>query len=183
MRKFPKQIVSLTLGLILLGSLASRASAGSRHPAKNVASANCSPSANGPLEPSSSYAFQALGADLTATVPKNVATSTLVGSFVTDANGCPTGGWITLNDNGFVCTSTFTSFIVEGSPNNTGTMVWTSPACLVLPAQFVYASASSFSDVLYFSSNGLDFFTFAGKAQENLPIASSGSGDGNGSRD
>jgi hypothetical protein len=181
MRKFPKQIISLTLGLILLGSMASQANAGSHSKIKKttVASANCSPSANGPLEASSSYAFQALGADLTATVPKNVATSTLVGSFVTDAKGCPTSGYLAINDNGFVCTSTFTSFIVEGSPNNTGTMTWTSP-CTVGPLGFVYASASGFSDVLYFSSNGTDVFTFAGKAQENLPIKNAGSGGGDG---
>lgn len=172
MRKFPKQVISLTLGLILFGSFSSRANAGSHAKIKpNVTVSNCSPSANGPLEANSSYAFQALGADTTSTVPGSVASATLVGSFVTDSKGCPTSGYLGLNDNGFTCTGTFTSTIVEGTPANTGTMTWTSAACFTNPAVFLYASASGFSDVLYFSSNGTDIFTFAGKVQENQPTS------------
>jgi hypothetical protein len=170
MRKFPKQIMLLTLGLMLFGSVASRANAGSHSGIKPAAPvSNCSPSSTGPLEANSSYAFQALGADTTSTVARDVATSTLVGSFVTDSKGCPTTGYLALNDNGFTCAGTFTSAIVEGTPANTGMMTWTAPACLSNPAVFLYASASGFSDVLYFSSNGTDVFTFAGKAQENGP--------------
>jgi hypothetical protein len=176
MRKFPKQMISLALGLILLGSLASRANAGSHSKIKKttVASANCSPSGTGPLEPYSSYGVFLFGADLTATQPKNVATVTVVASFVTDTNGCPTNGFLTINDNGFVCTDTFTSALVEGSPNNTGTITWTAPACLNSPIRVVYAAASVFSDVIYLSSNGGqpgDIFVLAGKGQENQPTA------------
>jgi hypothetical protein len=179
MRKFPKQIMLLTLGLILFGSVASRANASS-HSGKTPTTAvsNCSPSSTGPLEASSSYAFQALGADSLSTVPGAVATTTLVGSFVTDSKGCPTSGYIASNDNGTTCTGTFVNTLVEGSPTNTGTLTWveTTDAASQLAGcfatikfDFVYASASGFSDVLYFSSNGTDVFTFAGKAQENGP--------------
>jgi hypothetical protein len=168
--KFFKQMMLLTVCVILLGSLASRADARS-HPAKNapVVASNCSPSSTGPLEASSSYAFQALGADSTSTVPGSVATTTLVGSFVTDSKGCPTNGFLAVNDNGFSCTGTFTSTLVEGTPTNTGTMTWTSASCFVDPLVFLYSSASNFSDVMYFASNGTDVFTFAGKVQENQP--------------
>jgi hypothetical protein len=178
MRKFPKQIMLLSLGLILFGSVASRANASSHKP--TAASSNCSPSATGPLESSSSYAFQALGADTASTMPGAVATTTLVGSFVTDSKGCPTAGYIASNDNGFVCSGTFTSFLTEGSPTNTGTITWTETTdsasqiagCFpTITFDFNYANASSFSDVLYFSSNGIDVFTFAGKVQENQPTS------------
>jgi hypothetical protein len=180
MRKFPKQIMLLTLGLILFGSVATRANAGS-HKANTVVS-NCSPSSTGPLEASSSYAFQALGADTTSTVPGAVASTTVVGSFVTDSKGCPTSGYIAFNDNGTVCSGTFVNTLVEGSPTNTGTLTWTVTTdaasqgppngCLAtITLDFGYSSASGFSDVLYFASNGGDIFTFAGKAQENQPTS------------
>lgn len=181
MRKFPKQIMLLTLGLILFGSVASRANAGSHSGIKpTTIVSNCSPSSTGPLESSSSYAFQALGADTTSTVPGAVASTTVVGSFVTDSKGCPTNGYVASNDNGNVCSGTFVSTLVEGSPSNTGTLSWTVTAdaasllngCLpTITLDFAYSSASGFSDVLYFASNGLDIFTFAGKAQENQPTS------------
>jgi hypothetical protein len=167
MKKFSKQMMLLALGLILIGSLASRADA---HKTKVKSStpttSDCSPSSTGPLEASSSYAFNAFGADTSATGPGAVATATLVGSLVTDSNGCPTNGYLAINDNGFVCTGTFTSKLVEGTPANTGTMTWTS-SCFVNPAVFLYANASSFSDTMYIMSNGTDVFTFGGKVLEN----------------
>jgi hypothetical protein len=181
MRKFSKQIMLLTFGLILFGSAVSRANASS-HSGKSPTTvvSNCSPSSTGPLESSSSYGFQALGADTTSTVPGAVASTTVVGSFVTDSKGCPTSGYIAFNDNGNVCTGTFVNTLVEGSPTNTGTLTWTvtSDAASLLNGcqptitlDFSYSSASGFSDVLYFASNGLDIFTFGGKAQENQPTS------------
>ena len=175
MRKFSKQIMLIALGLIVCGSLATQARAGKHKKAKAsiLVSSNCSPSANGPLESNSSYAFQAFGADSSAVTPGHSATSTLVGSFITDGSGCPTNGFVASNDNGFVCQGTFTSKLTENaSPPNTGVMVWTvsqtTMGCLpTITLNFDYANASDFSDVMYLSSNGADVFTFAGKIQEN----------------
>jgi hypothetical protein len=150
MRKFPKQVMSLALGLILFGSLAARANAAF-------------------LEDNSSYAFSATGDDSSAS--NNAATTTMVGSFETNSNATTLTGRIAVNDNGTVCLGSFTSTPVAGSPANTGTMVFTVTnttfGCITtVKYNFSYATASDFSDVLYFSSNGNDVFSLAGKVQE-----------------
>lgn len=164
MRKFFKPITLLALGLILSGPVALRANAVSTDP-------NCPGVTTGPLETSSSYAFTAIGNDTSAGAN---ATATLVGSLETDSRGCPTGGFLALNDNGSPCLASFTSVLTENaSPPNTGTFVWTS-SCFSAAEEFAYATASDFSDTLYFSSNlatsGMvttpDNFAFAGKVQE-----------------
>lgn len=148
MRKFPKQLVLLALGLIMSSSLASVANA-----AVNPNCPGVTTPSSAPLKANESYGFYAFGADSSAGAN---ATVTMTGDIETDSTGCIEEAFFSVNDNGFPCVGTFTSVLsVNTSPVKTGSMTWTSGACFVTPVGLAWANGAGANPaVMYFSSNG-----------------------------
>ena len=164
MEKFSKQMLLLTLGLIMSTSLVSVASAVTNPDCPAVITSG--PGANAPLKANEAYGFYATGADSAAGAN---ATTTLVGDMETDSTGCPEEGFFSIDDNGFPCTGTLTSVLtVNSSPAKTGTMTWTS-ACFTVPIEFAWANGAGVNPtVMYFSSNSTtNALVMAGKLEDN----------------